>query len=93
MLKIKDNVDLKVLEKYGFKKIEKAGILKRFYYELQVQNKYDDTEYSSIYVSGMRYLEVENENTLGVSTMCVLDHTLDILYNLIQDGLVEKVVG
>lgn len=93
MLKIKDNVDLKVLEKYGFKKIEKAGILKRFYYELQIQNRYDDTEYSYIYVSGMRYLEVENENTLGVGTMCVLDHALDVLFDLIQDGLVEKVVG
>ena len=79
MLKIKDNVDLKVLEKYGFnKELDKGIYIKRNprcyeYLEINQNNKiriYVEDEYYEMYTR---------------------EETLEDLYDLIQDGLVEKV--
>ena len=69
MLKIKDNVDLKELEKFGFKK--------KYYYNAYV-------------------LESENNKhdivfELPSRKLAFCNWSYDILYNLIQAGLVEKV--
>ena len=47
MLKIKDNVDLKELEKYGFKKVERTCVIKRGTYieytkKVYLENDNDD---------------------------------------------------
>ena len=74
MLKIKDNVDLKELEKYGF--IFKSNIcwkpLKR------------DKCMIAIYVN-LHNKEIDCSGILGAN------EKLDDLYDLIKDGLVEKV--
>lgn len=80
MLKIKDNVDLKELEKYGFKEFgncyifSMAGNNYGFYIDFSL-NKDDRT------------IRLEaNTDEIGC---CVAD--LDIIYDLIQDDLVDKV--
>lgn len=73
MLKIKDNVDLKELEKFGFEK----------------GNKYDWEDYiydEDFYIKD-RQIVIESE-WYGYS----LDRLTEILFDLIQAGLVEKVV-
>lgn len=77
MLKIKDNVDLKKLEKFGFmycKSIE-------CYEKTPKQNFYD--ELVSYYITKNKEIQVNTYNG---------DYPLDdTLYDLIQAGLVEKV--
>ena len=76
MLKIKDNVDLKELEKYGFRK---NGMLS---YTKRVQ------DVTIMYTTGKHkelYLFRETESAY------IDDKNLDTLYDLIKDGLVEKV--
>lgn len=80
MLKIKDNVDLKELEnKYFFHKSKPHGIEnERFYYYN------DENDYIDYYIwEDTRIIEI---NTWGTDTG--LDN---LLYNLIQADLVEKV--
>ena len=69
MLKIKDNVSLKQLEKYGFKK--------KYYYNatvLESEDKKQDILFS-----------------LETKKMLFCNFGYDVLYDLIKDGLVEKV--
>ena len=73
MLKIKDNVDLKELEKYGFYETEYTYIKNGELQEATSVHKDTKTIYPT-YDSGY---------TFYVSS--------DILYDLIKDGLVEKV--
>ena len=89
MLKIKDNVDLKELEKYGFeyqpmfnsKKEEVSGVYKiAFSYEFIRYDYIIDAEYRDI------MLMTDNR---GVDDDNMRE--FDILYDLIKDGLVEKV--
>lgn len=72
MLKIKDSVNLKELEKYGFK-VEQYCISKDLYKGNEHINIYQDDKQIDISLDGW-----ETNN-------------LDTLYDLIQDGLVEKV--
>ena len=67
MLKIKDNVDLKQLEKYGFK-----------------EYKYNFGRYchKDITICKNRHLIFHNGRNMNRN---------DILYDLIKDGLVERV--
>ena len=78
MLKIKDNVDLKELEKFGFVKIEDEYIYRKgTTWEVLVviiKNKYI-------------YVEREQPDWFGA----IIEDRLDILFDLIQAGLVEKV--
>lgn len=79
MLKIKDGVDLKELEKFGFKFIECDN---EQYYTKQFN---DNDGWSRAYWVNIvkRQIELEANNPI-----ILLD---DILYDLIQAGLVEKV--
>lgn len=80
MLKIKDDVDLKVLEKYGFK----------------LEKDYDECGEIKYYFAGNNLYVFEEKNG---DFNRLLDNTdfgfsmldMDIVYDLIQDGLVEKV--
>ena len=80
MLKIKDNVDLKELEKYGFKlEPEHSYYYKNCDgYELFIwKTKGYDYKQRCIYVEVGEYAMILND--------------FDTLYDLIKDGLVEKV--
>lgn len=94
MLKIKDNIDLKELEKYGFKKhkrddkdvIVSKWVMERYYEERS--NSYSLNPMPIINITGTLggYKRVDLLLRCGFEQM-----TLDILYDLIQAGLVEKV--
>ena len=81
MLKIKDNVDLKELEKYGFRMFAN-------HYEKTIKdNGYGEYMVLTVY-------EVDRVISLTANTDDnVYTENLDILYDLIKDGLVEKVEG
>ena len=78
MLKIKDNVDLKELEKYGFKKVKKDETDFVSYVKYW-QSKYDN-EYDCITIFDDRTL------SFGIDGF-----EPDVLYDLIKADLVEKV--
>lgn len=83
MLKIKDNVNLKVLEKYGFDTTaspEVQGIDK-----IDFSNNWVDDHFGMIIGNGLVIWESSREITNWDNG------NLDILYDLIQAGLVEKV--
>ena len=76
MLKIKDNVDLKVLEKFGFKKdyyVDSAVYVKKF-------------EIGSAYMESI--IVWINDRRIQIESAIEL---LGTFYDLIQTGLVEKV--
>ncbi len=77
MLKIKDKVDLKELEKFGFVYEENYEIK---FYSLDVCKKNIGFDGFRVYVSDR---EINNYS--------IKNDTLDILYDLIQAGIVEKV--
>ena len=97
MLKIKDNVDLKELEKFGFYKGNKTT----YCYEIEpVDERVDcDEEDFSKYgsnfsQSGFAMIEA-NEITRVIEFFTTTDDevwwNMDIIFDLIQAGLVEKV--
>ncbi len=86
MLKIKDNVDLKELEKYGFSEVVKGC------YELRSNNDYTEWEISSD-ISWLSVTDIDKELLFVLLDKPARDRwKLDsVLYDLIKDGLVEKV--
>ena len=94
MLKIKDNVDLKELEKFGFTVIkdflEGTSCVKSFLEE-ESGMSIDTT----LYINTDRiiqldcYADCSDEYTFNMSSDC--SEILEIMFNLIQAGLVEKV--
>ena len=81
MLKIKDNVDLKELEKYGFKRSDFDKYEKLY--------EFDDYKID-IYIDlwdRTRTLNIQNDN-YDCDFTCLIPN---VIYNLIKDGLVEKV--
>ena len=76
MLKIKDNVDLKELEKYGFKKTK--------------FNSYIIDFGSNHYESNFINISTK-DRVIDVVTAYFGHKEISILYDLIKDGLVEKV--
>lgn len=76
MLKIKDNVDLKELEKYGLYKTE-------VYFGFTYTDKN-----IGVNIGGKHKREIDTWDYLECTD---LDEYNDILYDLIKDGLVEKV--
>ena len=74
MLKIKDNVDLKELEKFGLK-YDNFG-----FYEIKKELPY-----------GIQKLYVD-EDTREIAIVGAGETLLCVLFDLIQAGLVEKVV-
>lgn len=77
MLKIKDNVDLKELEKFGFK----HRPAQRNQYEIYAYENANHSFYPCLYV--WVYCE---DRIIGVNG----NQYLDILFDLIQAGFVEK---
>ena len=77
MLKIIDNVDLKELEKYGFKYNDYSG-----QYKICERN-IDGATYV--------YINVWNRKILFRQDKYLDKECLNALYDLIKDGLVEKV--
>lgn len=72
MLKIKDNVNLRVLKKYKF--------------------EYEDYEYDyKIYNFRQGTMYVETHNRILKSEIYMENDDFDVLYDMIQDGIVEKV--
>lgn len=89
MLKIKDNVDLKELEKFGFEENKNlASGFDRYY----VWRKSTDDLYIDVFfVVNLANLDLRFETSAyGMQEYDVNDFA-DILFNLIQTGLVEKV--
>lgn len=76
MLKIKDNVDLKELEKYGFRPRYNTYTGQIDFYELFPENKL------SIRMDCPVYRRIACDKYYDIA---------EILYDLIKDGLVEKV--
>ena len=78
MLKIKDNVDLKELEKYGFEKGLKHGF---------------DSPIATVYITLSRKVIIVSPNNCWWDKEYYYNYQsdTDIIYNLIKDGLVEKV--
>lgn len=79
MLKIKDNVDLKELEKYGF---EHHTMI----YIKDIKRSSDFFEEEKVI-----YVEETNREISIHKGLFNVDEELDTLYDLIKDGLVEKV--
>ena len=82
MLKIKDNVDLKELEKYGFR-YEKMMYGRERYYE--PITGIDVTVINNTKASSLKLRQVI------VNAYSIEHEVIEILYDLIKDGLVEKV--
>lgn len=80
MLKIKDNVDLKILEKYGFVKVKKG--MTEFVDNVKYWYTLNYSEYDCITVFGNREIYFGPD--------CYGD-THDIIYDLIKADLVENV--
>ena len=78
MLKIKDSVNLKELEKFGFKKIKDEFIE---FYELNV----------SELENGFCGLVIYTNERIIDNYSNVDKNSLDIIYDLIQAGIVEKI--
>ena len=72
MLKIKEEVDLKELEKFGFETEDDGFIWCE--------------PHEDIVINTQRYILVYGDDEEG-------NYSLDVLYDLIQAGLVEKVEG
>lgn len=80
MLKIKDSVDLKTLERYGFiYKQEQKNQYEHYAYISKTENDFYPVLRCYVYCQDRR---------IGVNT-----NNIDILFDLIQSGLVEKVEG
>ena len=87
MLKIKDNVDLKELEKFGFMYIEDK------------RGPEGDFSYCETPIGGNVILGVSAHSRLLVADVTIEEDTrtyifsngLDVLFDLFQAGLVEKV--
>ena len=77
MLKIKDNVDLKELEKYGFIKTQPYAYTNYWQYHFRVDSV------SEITIDNSREIRIEIDESTSLNS--------DILYDLIQAGMVEKV--
>ena len=94
MLKIKDNVDLKELEKFGF------AYRKYYnnYIKLHSEKNYHDfvDNYIQIEKNGtikpfVQLLDRHSEKYIDKNQALIKDEFLDTIYDLIQAGLVEKV--
>lgn len=87
MLKIKDNIDLKELEKFGFIELKSSDGSESFGWKIEtVDNEKDDIT-SEIYVypedscyRRMLLADCDSESVL-----------IDKLFDLIQAGLIEKI--
>lgn len=83
MLKIKDSIDLKELEKFGFENNYNDKYLIKSYKDRFSQDDYMTVSKEDKIIRIQHYQdEYGATNIIGMS---------DLLYDLIQEGLVEKV--
>ena len=82
MLRIKDSVDLKELEKFGFK----YGAKDKFLYKTK-SNRIE----SKIYIDLLPCHNNHNELKIECESYYIPEKITDKLYDLITAGLVEKV--
>ena len=80
MLKIKDNVDLRELEKFGFEYLKKVE---------NPQKKYCYFISANVGQNGIMIYDDRIVRNVGAD--CILRETNDTLYDLIKADLVEKV--
>jgi len=85
MLKIKDNVDLKELEKYGFKKCEENYRKHKYSWKRDLVNGYYE-----LYVNRNNELHIDIVTNWNYE-MIIVGKLQDTLYDLIKADLVEKV--
>lgn len=90
MLKIKDNIDLKELEKYGFELVKQSGTYYGFklsdFYKLEIKDEdLDEIEDKITFNAHRRKLFID------CFSKELSDKTLDIIYDLIKADLIEKV--
>lgn len=95
MLKIKDNVDLKELEKYGFiqNKFAKEVYYTKEKYKADDENEYfNDFDIEFIVNPNGKKCKREIVGCFNANEDAIDEpFNLDIIYDLIKDGLVEKV--
>ena len=93
MLKIKDNVDLRELEKYGFEYMSK--LLMRRYKKDNItiyENSIHDEEICKRQrIKCIKPRHIYITNNLDLNTQELYSDISNVLYDLIQAGLVEKV--
>ena len=81
MLKIKDDVDLKELEKFGF----------------ELEQSLDNGEYywtnAYLYIDNKIIKQMDQYNPFSEVDYEFSEYYVNILYDLIQAGLVEKING
>ena len=93
MLKIKDDVDLKVLEKFGFVNKNKDEYV--YKEEIRCSDEYG-VSYSRLYVNKIyRSISLDNEVDFNYPMVQYFEDDnnifLNIIFDLIQAGLVEEV--
>lgn len=97
MLKIKGNIDLKELEKFGFYKLNESE-MKPYGFDIKVEEPEEDNNFAE---NGFAMLEVDEFDFEGNPDRTLHLYTttddevwwnIDIIFDLIQAGLVEKVV-
>lgn len=90
MLKIKDNINLKELEKYGFKNVT----YKNYNYRPDFDINLNELRITA-YVNNEIFVDGDTKKIYIVdyahNVECIADENLDKLFELIQVGLVEKV--
>ena len=96
MLKIKDNVDLKELEKFGFYKLNESD-MQPYGYDVKIEEPEEENSFAQ---NGFAMLEVDGFDFdfepdrilhLYTTTDDEVWWDIDVIYDLIQAGLVEKV--
>ena len=85
MLKVKDNIDLKELEKYGFELSGNYGAIKRFY------DKQFGFEEDTLLVVEFRVIWLIENGAKESNERYFGNPQLDTLYDLIKADLIEKV--
>lgn len=80
MLRIKDNVDLTILEKYGFKNVSYKNYVYRPKVDIDLNEIWVDGDTKKIHI-------IDCDSDVGH----IVDENLDKLFELVQAGLVEKV--
>ena len=86
MLKIKDGINLKELEKFGFKKISPS------WYSLTIRDNAEEEIGIAVSLFAIpRCIEI-GYSTKGNGGMSSLTYDLDVIFDLIKADMVEKVV-
>ena len=86
MLKVKNNVDLKELEKYGFANDEIYGRKVKIK-KMMTKEKWNSEIVEIDLITGQLQIFIDDEYYENYTE----SDTLDFIYDLIKDGLVEKV--